>query len=326
MDSCCVPTCATTPPVIIPGSPGTPGAPGAAGADGVSAYSVLSASMVVPGDTSTPVTITVNSTLWMVVGEALIIGQGNAPTLANPGPATFKITAIPSPLSVTMLWLNAPGDVAAGTAISAGAIVTPTGTSAVLANDSVTAANLDESARGGIYQYGVGVFAANVYAVTLTPAATVYTAGQRVVVNPDTDNAGPTDLNVNTIGAANLLKLNGAELAADDIKAGQVFEAIYSGSDFRLIGPIAPAFFKATATLNFGNTLAQTSAGLTIAVPGAAVGDPVSLAIPAALGGADSCFTAYVSAADTVLVQFNNYSSGAIDPASGSFTVCVMHF
>lgn len=79
-----------------------------------------------------------------------------------------------------------------------------------------------------------------------------------------------------------------------------------------------------TATLDFGNTLAQTSADLTITVTGAAVGDAVSLGIPAA--DANSCYTAYVSATNTVTVRFNNYSAGAIDPASGTFRVSVIKY
>jgi hypothetical protein len=80
-----------------------------------------------------------------------------------------------------------------------------------------------------------------------------------------------------------------------------------------------------TATLDFSNTSAQSSADLTITVTGAAVGDPVALAIPAA-PDANSSYTAWVSASDTVTVRFNNYSAGAIDPASGLFRVSVIHY
>ena len=76
-------------------------------------------------------------------------------------------------------------------------------------------------------------------------------------------------------------------------------------------------------TLDFGSTAAQTSADLTIAVSGCAEGDPVALAVPAASVENDSCYTAFVSAADTVTVRFNNFSAGSIDPASGTFVVIV---
>lgn len=79
---------------------------------------------------------------------------------------------------------------------------------------------------------------------------------------------------------------------------------------------------SATATLDFGNTLAQTSADLTMAVAGAAIGDMVALGTPAA-PDANSGFTAFVSAPDVVTVRFSNYSAGAIDPASGDYSVRV---
>lgn len=82
----------------------------------------------------------------------------------------------------------------------------------------------------------------------------------------------------------------------------------------------------ATAALNFGSTAAQTSSDLTIAVTGAAVGDAVSLGIPATAVNANSTFTAYVSATDVVTVKFNNYSAAPIDPASATFRVSVLKY
>lgn len=81
-----------------------------------------------------------------------------------------------------------------------------------------------------------------------------------------------------------------------------------------------------TAALDFPNTAAQTSSDLTITVTGAAVGDVVLLGVPAASVNADSCYTAFVSAANTVTVRFNNYSAGAIDPASGTFRAAIVKY
>jgi hypothetical protein len=83
-----------------------------------------------------------------------------------------------------------------------------------------------------------------------------------------------------------------------------------------------PNGLKGSATLDFGSTSAQTSADLTITVTGAAVGDIVIVGNPSA--DANSCYTAWVSATNTVTVRFNNYSSGSIDPASGTFKVYVI--
>lgn len=78
-----------------------------------------------------------------------------------------------------------------------------------------------------------------------------------------------------------------------------------------------------SATLDFPNTLAQTDSDLTITVTGAVDGDPVDVGIPNASANAGSCYTAWVSAADTVTVRFSVYGVLAKDPASGTFKVKV---
>ena len=78
-----------------------------------------------------------------------------------------------------------------------------------------------------------------------------------------------------------------------------------------------------SATLNFPSTTTLLSADLTITVTGAADGDVVSLGVPNAAVNANTCYTAWVSAANTVTVRFNNYSSGTVDPASELFKVFV---
>jgi hypothetical protein len=83
-----------------------------------------------------------------------------------------------------------------------------------------------------------------------------------------------------------------------------------------------PNGLTGSGTLDFPNTLAQTSSDLTITVTGAAVGDIVILGTP--VQGANSTFTAFVSAANTVTVRMNNYSALAIDPASAAFKVYVI--
>ena len=78
-----------------------------------------------------------------------------------------------------------------------------------------------------------------------------------------------------------------------------------------------------SATLNFPSTTTLLSADLTITVTGAADGDVVSLGVPNAAVNANTCYSAWVSAANTVTVRFNNYSSGTVDPASALFKVFV---
>lgn len=83
------------------------------------------------------------------------------------------------------------------------------------------------------------------------------------------------------------------------------------------------SILSGSATLDFSSTAVGTSSELTMTVTGASDGDIVSLGVPSVSNNANSCFTARVSATNTVTVKFNNYSSGAIDPASGTFKVKV---
>ena len=81
-----------------------------------------------------------------------------------------------------------------------------------------------------------------------------------------------------------------------------------------------------SATIDFASTNAQNSRDATITVTGATEGDVVSLGVPNAAVNANTCYTAWVSAANTVTIRFNNYSSGAVDPASATFKVFVTKF
>lgn len=81
-----------------------------------------------------------------------------------------------------------------------------------------------------------------------------------------------------------------------------------------------------SATMDFLSTDAQKSRDLTITVTGASDGDVVSLGVSNAAVSANTCYTAWVSAANTVTIRFNNYSNVAVDPAQGNFKVFVTKF
>jgi len=79
-----------------------------------------------------------------------------------------------------------------------------------------------------------------------------------------------------------------------------------------------------SATLDFPNTATRTSSDLTITVTGAASGDMVALGIPNAAVLANTTYTAWVSADNTVTVRFNNYDNADKNPASATFKVTVI--
>lgn len=82
----------------------------------------------------------------------------------------------------------------------------------------------------------------------------------------------------------------------------------------------------ATTTLDFPSTAAGTSSDLTITVTGATDGNPVIPGYPNASTLANGSFSAWVSAANTVTIRFTNNSSGALNPASGTFRATVLKY
>jgi len=80
---------------------------------------------------------------------------------------------------------------------------------------------------------------------------------------------------------------------------------------------------SASASLNFASISAVSQADLTITVTGAAVGDEVIMALPAA-PAAGIVFNAFVSAANTVTIRASNITASAVDPAAATYGVIVL--
>ena len=80
---------------------------------------------------------------------------------------------------------------------------------------------------------------------------------------------------------------------------------------------------SATASLDFGSISAVSQASLTITVTGAAVGDEVVMALPAA-PAAGIVFNAFVSAANTVTIRASNITASPVDPAAANYGVIVI--
>lgn len=116
------------------------------------------------------------------------------------------------------------------------------------------------------------------------------------------------------------LKFNsGAVMSA--VEAGAVE---YDGTNLHLSNAVRryrlTRSLIASATLNFPSTAASSTSDLTITVTGAASGDAVSISVPNGSVLANSSYSGWVSAADTVTIRFANHQAvGALDPASGTF-------
>ena len=80
---------------------------------------------------------------------------------------------------------------------------------------------------------------------------------------------------------------------------------------------------SASASLDFASISAGAQASLTITVTGAAVGDEVIMALPAA-PAAGLVFNAFVSAANTVTIRASNISGSPVDAAAATYGVIVI--
>ncbi|MGH8016138.1 MAG: hypothetical protein ACREBV_08110, partial [Candidatus Zixiibacteriota bacterium] len=84
---------------------------------------------------------------------------------------------------------------------------------------------------------------------------------------------------------------------------------------------------SATAALDFPSTSGGGSTSdLSISVAGAALGDVVSLGVPAGSVTAQAVYSGWVSAPSIVTVRFANLASASMNPASGTFRAMVTKF
>ena len=80
---------------------------------------------------------------------------------------------------------------------------------------------------------------------------------------------------------------------------------------------------KIKATLNFGEVAAQSSADLTVSVGGVKINDPVVVSGNDAISSG-IILTGRVATANIVTVTCNNFSAGAINPASTEFNIAIL--
>ncbi len=77
----------------------------------------------------------------------------------------------------------------------------------------------------------------NTYEVVLNPAPSNLSLGLFVHMKAHVQNTGPSTLNVNSLGAQTIIKIDGNELKAGDIPANALVTLIYDGANFQLLNP-----------------------------------------------------------------------------------------
>ena len=103
---------------------------------------------------------------------------------------------------------------------------------------------------------------ANAQTLTLSPAITAYVAGQTFRFVSGFTNTAATTLNVNGVGAINIITANtGVSIASNYLTSGRPYEVVYNGSTFELFGD--PVRIK-TGELDFINQSTGTANALVL--------------------------------------------------------------
>lgn len=83
--------------------------------------------------------------------------------------------------------------------------------------------------------YAASTTAANTYTATLTPAIASYVTGCVYYIKFTNANTGAATLNLNSIGAKNIKRIDGSALNAGDIAAGMIAILSYDGTNLQLL-------------------------------------------------------------------------------------------
>jgi hypothetical protein len=121
-------------------------------------------------------------------------------------------------------------------------------------DENVTATEV----RNNAFTYAQDSGAANAYVITVSPAFSAYVAGQVFQFRATNANTTSSTLNVNGNGAISIKKNVTDNLTANDIKANEVVEVVYDGTNFQLIS--RPNQLK-VPTVQVFNAIATTSFG-----------------------------------------------------------------
>ncbi len=90
-------------------------------------------------------------------------------------------------------------------------------------------------AQGNSASYAASTTAANTYTATMSPVPAAYTTGQVIFIKFSNKNTGAATINLNSLGAKSIKRLNGDALAADDIYDSMIAALAYDGTNFQLL-------------------------------------------------------------------------------------------
>jgi len=110
--------------------------------------------------------------------------------------------------------------------------------STVLTNDGSGNLSWAAASGGGLLSGTATAATTDVYTTTIT-GVTSYTTNDAYIIKFNTANSNGATLNINSIGAVDLVKNTNVTITGGDISVGQEFLVVYDGTNFQMIG-IAP--------------------------------------------------------------------------------------
>lgn len=127
--------------------------------------------------------------------------------------------------------------------------------------------NVFSISTGSATEYAVTTGSANNYVLAPAPAIVAYTPGVAFNIKINTDNTGPSTINVSALGAQAIVVSPSYPLAGGELIAGNVYRIVYDGTNFQLLNPTPPIdiIMSASATAPWGrlpmnaSTIAMTS-------------------------------------------------------------------
>ena len=102
--------------------------------------------------------------------------------------------------------------------------------------------------QDGSLTYLTSVSGTNTITATGPVGMAAYAAGQVFRFISAGANTGATTININTIGAKSIVKLNGSALVSGDIPSGAILSVAYDGTNFQLQSTLGVSSFSAGAT------------------------------------------------------------------------------
>jgi hypothetical protein len=163
---------------------------------------------------------------------------------------------------------------------------------------------------------------ANAITGTLSPAIAAYTQPLAIKIKIANTNTGAVTLNLNSLGTRSIVKISGgtiSALVAGDLVAGGIYEVVYDGTQFIVLGAMGGLIEVGQGQLktSTGSVSTSSSVRVNLALPGGQYGFYPVLSASSSLGYIGLCSATMLEGSGSGSGFSNiSYISLTADPAS----------